>query len=395
MERNLRIVTGVVLYLFIATHLLNVSLGVISAELIEETRPLFMGFWAFQPVSLLLLTCLIVHGVLGLKVLFYRNTLQMTASDGVQFASGFLIPPLLIPHVWGIIAMVEVFGIDPTYPILMQLFWIDNPLEGLRQVLLIVIVWVHGSIGIFIWLRLKSWWNNVAPLVYPLIVLVPVLALLGFVEGGNLAIRDYETRLNDQQSIYADSDVNAADEPSEEQVEQANLEAQQFAENYAFVIRIKWYCIFGYLAILAGVLAARHIRLSSHGGEVTVHYDDGTVISAPVGHTFLELSHLNAVPHANLCKGRGRCGTCRVRIVDSSANLPAPSDLEASALVFTASDPDVRLACQCVPGAGEVRIERLMEADMTAEDLRARLRAERMATHAVKAGPQAIEEGSA
>ncbi len=370
MERSLRIITGLILYLFIATHLLNVSLGVISPDLIESSRKTIMYIWSNRLGSMVLMVSLLIHMILGLKVLYSRNTLNMTPSDAVQFASGFLIAPLMIPHVWGVIAMVEVLNLEPSYPAMMQLFWIDNPLEGLRQVLLIVIVWIHGSIGIFTWLRLKAWWVKVAPMVYPLIVLIPILGMLGFVEGGNLAINEYETALSEQDNVYQTSESDSS-ELSEEEIAEQNQQAAQFAADYEFVVAVKWYSILIYFLVLLGTLLARYIRLASKSGTVTIRYDDGTLIKAGIGQTFLEYSHLNSVPHANLCRGRGRCGTCRIRILNTTAEIPQPSELEATALELTSSADDVRLACQCVPGAGHIEIERLFQPDISHAELRA------------------------
>lgn len=374
MKRNLRIITGLLLYIFIACHLLNVSLGIFSAELVEQTRPYFMYVWSSRLGGSVLLVSLLVHAALGLQVLYQRNTLQMSVSDGLQFASGFLILPLMIPHVWGVIAMVNILNTPPTYPVLMHFFWIDSPLEGLRQVLLLMIVWVHGSIGIFTWLQLKTWWPRVSLFTYPLIVLVPVLALLGFVEGGNLAIRNFENPVSytDQQNEvatpYAAESVEGYGASNDAEIESGADDT--FAENYAYVQQVKWIMIFVYAGILALVLIARWWRLFRQDGVVSVVYDNGMAINAVVGKTFLELSKTNNIPHANLCRGRGRCGTCRIRILKTSAELPEPTQLEKDALLVTKSDTDVRLACQCIPGAGEVRIERLFEPDIAFNEFR-------------------------
>lgn len=374
MERNLRIGSGLVLYVFIACHLINVSLGVVSAELIEEYRPVFMYLFTSTLGGLFLSACLFVHAFLGLKALYYRNTLQMSTADRLQFSSGFLILPLMIPHVWGVIAMTEILEIQPTYPVLMQLFWIDNPWEGIRQVLLVMIVWVHGSIGIFTWLQLKSWWPRIAPFVYPLIVLIPVMALLGFVEAGNLAIAKLET--GETNTAYMEEKPaqgvqygtpEAVADPYASSVNE--IATNDYAENYAFVVKVKWVSILVYAAILLMVLLARSWRVYNKSGTVRVIYDNGAVFDAPVGHTFLELSRIHHVPHANLCRGRGRCGTCRIRIGQSTASLSAPSQLELDALKFTHSENDMRLACQCAPGSGIVHIERLFQPGISHDEL--------------------------
>jgi len=63
----------------------------------------------------------------------------------------------------------------------------------------------------------------------------------------------------------------------------------------------------------------------------------------------LEASLVNAIPHAHVCGGRGRCSTCRIRILGDAAGLPAPSAAEQAVLERVHAGPDVRLACQLRP----------------------------------------------
>src|SRR4029077_12371366 len=48
--------------------------------------------------------------------------------------------------------------------------------------------WIHGCVGLHTWLRLRPWWPKAAGFVYPLVFLVPILALPGFVEAGKGAL---------------------------------------------------------------------------------------------------------------------------------------------------------------------------------------------------------------
>jgi adenylate cyclase len=79
----------------------------------------------------------------------------------------------------------------------------------------------------------------------------------------------------------------------------------------------------------------------------------------------LEFSRLNDIPHANVCSGRGRCGTCRVHVDAGAASLSPMSEAERETLarVEALSDGkpgDVRLACQArVLGHG-VEVTRLL-----------------------------------
>ena len=74
-------------------------------------------------------------------------------------------------------------------------------------------------------------------------------------------------------------------------------------------------------------------------------------IRVPKGLTVLEASYRHHVPHANVCGGKGRCSTCRIRIVSDRNGLPQPSAREAYVLerVGASADPAIRLACQLRP----------------------------------------------
>ena len=63
----------------------------------------------------------------------------------------------------------------------------------------------------------------------------------------------------------------------------------------------------------------------------------------------LEASLINAIPHAHVCGGRGRCSTCRIRILGDLDGLPAPSAAEQAVLERVHAAPGVRLACQLRP----------------------------------------------
>ena len=49
---------------------------------------------------------------------------------------------------------------------------------------MLIIVWLHGCIGLHFWLRLRPWYQTVQPLLLALALLLPTLALIGFADGG-------------------------------------------------------------------------------------------------------------------------------------------------------------------------------------------------------------------
>ena len=54
MVRRLRLVSGLVLFVFVLTHFLNHALGLVSLEVLEAGRLWFLAFWRWPPATLLL-----------------------------------------------------------------------------------------------------------------------------------------------------------------------------------------------------------------------------------------------------------------------------------------------------------------------------------------------------
>jgi adenylate cyclase len=82
-----------------------------------------------------------------------------------------------------------------------------------------------------------------------------------------------------------------------------------------------------------------------------VTYPDGRKVEIQPGTSVLEASRIGGIPHASVCGGRGRCSTCRVRILASDGALPEPGPEERRVLDRVAAEPGIRLACQLLPRA--------------------------------------------
>ena len=65
----------------------------------------------------------------------------------------------------------------------------------------------------------------------------------------------------------------------------------------------------------------------------------------PQGLSLLEASLRNGVPHAHVCGSRGRCSTCRIRILSDLSDLPPMSAAERTVLERAGAGVGVRLAC--------------------------------------------------
>src|SRR5215470_12839133 len=95
--RRVRIITGLVLYTYLTTHLLNHSLGLISLDAMETGRGWFLALWRNPLGTAALYTALLTHLSLGLFSLFRRRHLRMPVWEAAQLALGLAIPALLIP----------------------------------------------------------------------------------------------------------------------------------------------------------------------------------------------------------------------------------------------------------------------------------------------------------
>ncbi|MEL6752231.1 MAG: adenylate/guanylate cyclase domain-containing protein, partial [Pseudomonadota bacterium] len=116
------------------------------------------------------------------------------------------------------------------------------------------------------------------------------------------------------------------------------------------------------IAVVLSIVGARLLRrfLDWRRDVVRVSYLDGPDVTQPTGASLLEISRAHGLPHASVCGGRGRCSTCRVRVLNANPALPAPTADEARVLNrLVGADTDVRLACQLRP-TGKIRVARLL-----------------------------------
>jgi adenylate cyclase len=389
MIRFLNIVSGLTIFAFVTTHLISLSLGIISLELLENTRPYFFEFWRFLPIEILLIAAFLCHASLAMLSLYNRNTLRLSSTDLIQLISSLLILPLLIPHVVAIKVALVQFSIEANYRDMLAVMWINMPYEGLRQVLLVMTVWIHGCLGLFTWLRLKSWWKPIAVYCYPLAVIIPTLALLGFVEAGRDAVKlnqekpaqiPYSNAQSPNQTkplvdLYASSDAATSYTTLPYKTHKINeidsvkgISAANIIEKVNHIASISLY---SYFALLGIVLMARQIRLKRGQALLEIHYSDDVIVNSKVGSTLLEIAIANDIPHANLCHGKGRCGTCRVKVIRSNCQLSSPTPLEQAMLKKLECPENTRLACQTFATAGTLYLENLVAPDIQPSNIQA------------------------
>ncbi|MCP4319387.1 MAG: 2Fe-2S iron-sulfur cluster binding domain-containing protein [Hyphomicrobiales bacterium] len=156
-----------------------------------------------------------------------------------------------------------------------------------------------------------------------------MLALVGFVDAGNEVIEDRISAI----------EAPAAEEPELSEAEQQEHEeaaaqrAEEIGQQLALAARIMWIVIGIYALLVLLTFIARAARLhKARRTQLSIRYQHGSQIDVKAGASMLEISRLNNLPHANLCRGRGRCGTCRIRVIEANPPLPEPGPIEAKTL---------------------------------------------------------------
>lgn len=339
-EGRLMLASGIVMMAFLASHLLNHALGLISVAAMEAGRVPFVAFWRLLPVEIVLLLALLVHLVVALRQLWRRRHLKLPPTDLLQLVLGFAIPFMLIGHVLGTGGVHRLLGVEDSYLFELVFLWPGN--AG-WQTALTLTAWLHGCIGIWRRARLQRPSASLTAWMLVLAVLLPILSLLGFTEGGREVAR---LKLAQPEVI---------EQAAREQRWPTPDERRDLVLEPALVVRNGFYLVT--LAVLLAA-SARYVILRRRRG-VRITYEDGTEIRGSPGATLLEMSRGAGIPHAAVCGGRGRCSTCRVRVQKGQGRLPPPGTVEQRVLQRIGADADVRLACQVRPRHG-LRITRLI-----------------------------------
>ena len=122
--------------------------------------------------------------MLALVALYRRRTLVMPPREAAQVILGLLIPLLVAEHVVGTRLLHALYDARDTYEFVVRTLWIATPAVGVRQAIALVVIWAHGCLGLYFWLRYRRWYASAAPWLLIVAVLLPVLALLGFAHAG-------------------------------------------------------------------------------------------------------------------------------------------------------------------------------------------------------------------
>lgn len=316
-RKKVHLFSGLVLASFILTHFTNHAVGLVSVEAMERMRQTVNIVWRSWPGTILLYGALATHFALALDSLYHRQTLRMPVREVLKILFGLSLPFLLVGHVIATRVEVAISGYDATYPDILRSLWSSTD-NVVRQSVALIVAWVHGCLGIWFWLRGRDWFPRAAPLLFAVALLVPVLALLGF----------YTAARSLPHAVPSDAWF------VERKADQQVLEM------------IREGIFAGLVTLIGGTLV---LRALPRRGRIRVRYPDGRSVSVNLGFSVLEASRLARVPPVSVCGGRGRCSTCRVRVVQGLEGQPKPEATEQATLDRIGAPDNVRLACQFRP----------------------------------------------
>ncbi|MCE8536695.1 adenylate/guanylate cyclase domain-containing protein [Ruegeria pomeroyi] len=325
---RLRIATGLILFAYAFFHFVNIGLGLISPVWMAAFQDARQVITRSLPGSILLYGALLIHAGLALTGLARRRSLRMRQAEAIQLGLGLLIPLQLIAHLVHTRYAHEVYGVQDEMSYLIILMWPNISIW--QQSGLLLVVWIHGCIGLHFWLRLTSWWRAWVPWMIGMAVLVPAFALAGLLTEGRRMF-----------AIFTDD----AQRPG-------YMEAFNWPDTETFValfaVKDRGLALFwGLLALAAAIHLGR--KLMRRRNAVRIRYVDGPEIVSERGLTLLQMSRSHGVPHTALCGGKGRCTTCRVVIEEGADLLHPPLEVELRSLRAVGAPPNTRLACQIRP----------------------------------------------
>jgi adenylate cyclase len=346
---RLRLASALVMLTFVICHLTAHCLLLVSFEDAEATRKFLMYPWRTWLGTGILSAAFLVHYSNALWSIYIRRSLRLSRWEWAQLSLGLCIPVLLMSHVVSTRIAESVLDVTTYYNTVFIVQWLMFPWLGAVQMIAVVTVWVHACIGIHYWLRTKPWYPEWRPLFFGYGLLLPTLALAGYVTGGNQVLREARNDPDFAKSSLEDS--NLTDETA------AAIDR---------MVYIGWGLSLGLLFL---PFAGRGIRGWYYRRQrpPMLAHASGLVVPILAGATVLETLRENGIAHASVCGGRARCTTCRIQVTKGLDRLPDAAGLEAKALSRIGANPGMRLACQIRPTA-DITVMPLLAADATAAD---------------------------
>jgi adenylate cyclase len=348
LRSNLRLGSGLILLAFVICHLTAHSFLLISFERADAALDILMSPWRSPLGTAILVAAALVHYVNALWAIYIRRTLRFSRWEWAQLAFGLCIPVLLMSHVVSTRIAESALNVESYYSTVLLAQWVLFPWLSIVQPLALLTVWTHACIGIHFWWRTKPWYPQWRVYFFGFALLLPALALAGYVTAGNQVVREARN------PAY-----------TAEVLRYSNLTSASEAE-IARIMRIGWSLHIALVLLPFTARSIRDWRYRRRRPPMLAH-PSGRSVPVHPGATVLETLRENGIPHAAVCGGRARCTTCRILVTKGLDRIPAATGLEAKALARIGATPGTRLACQIHP-THDISVMPLLAADANAVD---------------------------
>ena len=263
--RRLRVVSGLVMFCYLTLHFLNHALGNISLQAMTWGTRIHEWIWHGPIGGAALYAAFLIHFSLALWALYQCRSFRMGWGEGVRLALGFSIVPLLIHHYLGARWVYSAYAIARRYDVMLLGYFTLNPFYGERQILVLVVAWIHGCLGMHYWLRHRPGYRRLTPVLLASAVLLPMLAMLGIAQGAR------------EVATLAQNPTWKAQVIAQGHLADAALGARV----WNLELTIYW----AYAAAVAIVFVARGVRwlVERRRSRVSVTYPGGEVVHIPKG----------------------------------------------------------------------------------------------------------------
>jgi adenylate cyclase len=251
--RSLRLGSGLVLFAYLAAHLANHALGLVSVAAAETGLRAATIVWHSAAGTLLLYGAAVTHLALAIGTLCSRRMLHMPVSEAFRIALGFGIPLLLIGHFATTRGAFELYGVPPDYHRIVWMLFSSGG-EG-RQLALLAPGWLHGCMGLNLAFGYHPFWRRLRPLLLAAALLLPVLAALGFLAMGR------ELALLGADPVWRAAHVTLLD-----------------ARQGAGVEHLRQWLLAGYLTVVCAALLVRTLRAALENRSARGSLSRGSIV---------------------------------------------------------------------------------------------------------------------
>ena len=342
--RKIRVYTGVVIFTYVTIHLMNHTLGLISIKSMDNMNQYISMALKTNFGTSVLYTAFLGHSICGFVGLLKRRSFRMPVRDWAQIIFGLLLPWVLLIHLMANGYSTRAEDLKSSYELLILATWIFDTKYIILYNLMLIAAWVHGVIGIVGIIRYSPIYQNKKTAFLIVFWLIPILSMLGYISAGKEMIFNYSTNTAIISEIL--QNANFTEELGQKITSRSN-----------FILKKYPLILLGLVLLLLGIY-----KIRARKNPVLIKYPHGREIRIPSGTTILEASRENGIHHVSTCGGKGRCSTCRVRILSDLSVLPERNQIEADIAAKLSLEDDVRLACQLRPIA-PIEIRQLVNAN--------------------------------